>query len=50
MWGLLVFLALAVATFLLMRNFLKQMRKTEEARRKGVFGEVDDEEAREQPH
>ena len=37
-WGLIVFVALVLATVILMRSFLKQMRKTEQARREGVFG------------
>ena len=39
-WGLVVFLLLVAATVVLMLSFLKQMRKTEQARRAGVFGEV----------
>lgn len=40
-WGLVVFLLLVAATVVLMRSFLKQMRKTEQARREGVFGDVE---------
>ena len=39
-WGLVVFLLLVAATVVLMLSFLKQMRKTEQARREGVFGDV----------
>ena len=39
-WGLVVFLLLVAATVVLMLSFLKQMRKTEQARRDGVFGDV----------
>jgi hypothetical protein len=39
-WGLVVFLLLVAATVVLMRSFLKHMRKTEQARREGVFGDV----------
>ena len=42
-WGLVVFLLLVAATVVLMRSFLKQMRKTEQARREGVFGDVSSE-------
>lgn len=42
-WGGLMFVLLIVAVALLMLSFLKQMRKTEKARREGVFGEVPDE-------
>ena len=42
-WGLLVFLALIVATVILMFSFVKQLRKTEQARKAGVFGPVEPE-------
>jgi len=39
-WGGLMFVLLIVAVALLMLSFLKQMRKTEQARREGVFGDA----------
>ena len=38
-----MFVLLIVAVALLMLSFLKQMRKTEKARREGVFGDVPEE-------
>jgi hypothetical protein len=47
-WGALMFALLVVATVILMRSFLKQMRKTDEAKKAGVFGdEPEPEEPRE---
>jgi len=48
-WGLVVFVLLVLATVVLMRSFLKHMRKTEQARRAGVFGEVSDPESSDDP-
>ncbi|GAA2129211.1 hypothetical protein [Nocardioides bigeumensis] len=42
-WGLLVFLLLIAATVVLMFSFVKQLRKTERARKAGVFGPVEPE-------
>jgi len=44
-WGGLIFVLLILALALLMLSFLKQMRKTERARRQGVFGDVPEETA-----
>jgi hypothetical protein len=38
-WGALMFALLVVATVILMRSFLKQMRKTDAAKKAGVFGD-----------
>ena len=48
-WGLVVFLLLIGATVVLMRSFLKQMRKTEQARKDGVFGTPADGDGEETP-
>lgn len=44
-WGGLMFVLLVVAVALLMLSFVKQLRKTEQARRRGVFGDVPEEPA-----
>jgi len=38
-WGGLVFVLLVVAVALLMLSFLKQMRKADQAKRDGVYGD-----------
>jgi hypothetical protein len=38
-WGALMLALLVVATVILMRSFLKQMRKADRAKKAGVFGD-----------